>query len=154
MKRNIYYLLIGVVAILIVVLFWWATEIHSPLPVWIGILGGIAFLYFAKKQVTDIVEDELAAKITEKSALRTLQVFWVVFFAFSAGAILDLLRPPPFKEPFWIKMRPEPPLDVFPLRFVGYLQLGMLCLMIFLYIGFRIYYSKKYGVWDSDEEQD
>jgi hypothetical protein len=37
-------------------------------------------------------------------------------------------------------------------RMMGYFQLGLLCLMFFLYVGFRIYYARKYGEWDTDEE--
>ena len=37
-------------------------------------------------------------------------------------------------------------------RLMGYFQLGLLCLMIFLYVGFRIYYARKYGEWETDEE--
>jgi len=35
---------------------------------------------------------------------------------------------------------------------MGYFQLGLLCLMIFLYVGFRMYYARKYGEWEIDEE--
>ena len=35
----------------------------------------------------------------------------------------------------------------------GYLQLALLFLMFFLYVGFRIYYARKYGEWETDEEQ-
>jgi hypothetical protein len=28
----------------------------------------------------------------------------------------------------------------------------LLCCIAFLYIGFRVYYARKYGEWDSDEE--
>jgi hypothetical protein len=30
----------------------------------------------------------------------------------------------------------------------------LLCLMIFLYVGFKIYYARQLGEWESDEEQD
>jgi uncharacterized membrane protein len=35
----------------------------------------------------------------------------------------------------------------------GYLQLALLFLMFFLYVGFRLYYARKYGEWETDEEQ-
>ena len=38
------------------------------------------------------------------------------------------------------------------LKMIGYVQLGLLCLMIFLYVGFRFYYARKFGEWESDEE--
>jgi len=40
------------------------------------------------------------------------------------------------------------------LGYFGYLQLSFLFLMFFLYVGFRIYYARKYGEWETDEEQD
>jgi hypothetical protein len=40
------------------------------------------------------------------------------------------------------------------LGYFGYLQLALLFLMFFLYVGFRIYYAHKYGEWETDEEQD
>jgi uncharacterized membrane protein len=32
------------------------------------------------------------------------------------------------------------------------LQLALLCLMVILYVGFRMYYARKYGEWEKDEE--
>ncbi len=40
------------------------------------------------------------------------------------------------------------------LGYFGYMQLALLFLMFFLYVGFRIYYARKYGEWETDEEQD
>ena len=45
----------------------------------------------------------------------------------------------------------RPPVILGP-RMMGYIQLGLLCLIIFLYVGFRIYYARKYGEWETDEE--
>jgi hypothetical protein len=43
-------------------------------------------------------------------------------------------------------------MDLMSLKMIGYLQLGLLCLMIFLYVGFRLYYARKFGEWETDEE--
>ena len=43
------------------------------------------------------------------------------------------------------------------LPFIGgfaLIQMALLSLMIILYVGFRVYYARKYGDWDTDEEQD
>ena len=40
------------------------------------------------------------------------------------------------------------------LGYFGYMQLAFLFLMFFLYVGFRVYYARKYGEWETDEEQD
>jgi hypothetical protein len=44
------------------------------------------------------------------------------------------------------------PPEILPPRMLGYVQLGLLCVMIFLYVAFRIYYARKYGDWETDEE--
>ena len=86
-------------------------------------------------------------KITEQATVRTMQIFWVVFCAFSIGAVTQILHIPTFpREP------PYPLLVLIGPRMIGYIQLGLLCLMIFLYVGFRIYYAKKYGDFETDEE--
>jgi uncharacterized membrane protein len=151
MKRNTFFLLLGVVAIIELFIFDWALEIHNPLPMEVAFVIGVVLMYLAKQRVTDIIEDERSVRITETSALRTLQVFWVVFFALSIGAVMNLIQPPRLPPPF--KQHP-PPLEIFPGRFFGLVQMGLLCMMIFLYVGFRIYYARKYGEWDTDEEQD
>jgi hypothetical protein len=72
----------------------------------------------------------------------------VVFCAFSIGAVVQMLQFPTFPRP--------PPgqhtVTLLSPRMMGFVQLGFLCLMIFLYVAFRIYYARKYGEWDTDEE--
>jgi uncharacterized membrane protein len=105
-------------------------------------------VYLAKRTVTDSIEDERDVKITEQATIRTMQVFWVVFCAFSIGAVMQILYVPTFpRQP----MGTRPP-DLLGPRMIGYIQLGLLCLMVFLYVGFRIYYAKKYGEFEIDEE--
>ncbi len=98
--------------------------------------------------MTDLIDDERDVKITEQATIRTMQVFWVVFCAFSIGAVMEILHIPSFPRP---SPQVRPP-EILPPRLMGYVQLGLLCLMIFLYVGFRIYYAKKYGDFDTDEE--
>src|SRR5208337_592970 len=105
------------------------------------------------RTVTDLIEDERSARITEKAAMRTMQVFWVVFCAFSIGAVMNMLYIPRFTR-LPLSERPAEmlPPEILPPRTIGYIQLGLLCLMIFLYVGFRLYYARKYGDWETDEE--
>jgi hypothetical protein len=113
----------------------------------------IGIIYLARKKVTDLIEDERSAKITEKAALRTFQVFWVVFCAISIGAVMNMLYIPQLPRQHFFEPHQEIlPWEILPPRMMGYLQLGLLCLMIFLYVGFRIYYARKYGDWETDEE--
>ena len=108
----------------------------------------LCWCIWQREKVTDSIDDERDVKITEQATVRTMQVFWVVFCAFSIGAVMQILHIPTFpREP----PDSRPPVIIGP-RMIGYIQLGLLCLMIFLYVGFRIYYAKKYGDFETDEE--
>ena len=147
MKKNSFYLIVGCVALLLLALFWYSVEVHLPPPIIeLAFIISVGLIYFVRRKVTDMVEDERSAKITEQAVVRTFQVFWVVFCAFSIGAVMDLLYIPTFP-----RVHTHPP-DIIPMKVMGYIQLGLLCLMIFLYVGFRIYYARKYGDWETDEE--
>ncbi|GAB6285617.1 MAG: DUF2178 domain-containing protein [Methanoregula sp.] len=154
MKKNTFYLLAGCIALVLLALFWYSVEINRPLLIEIAFVIGIILVYILRRMVTDLIEDERSRKITEKAALRTFQVFWVIFCAFSIGAVMQILRVPTFPrqhEP----MRPPTeifPPEIMPPKIMGYVQLWLLCLMIFLYVGFRFYYARKYGDWEIDEE--
>jgi uncharacterized membrane protein len=148
MKKNTFYLIFGCIALALLIVFWYSVELHTPLLIEIAFVIGIALVYLAKRKVTDVINDERDVKITEQATARTMQVFWVVFCAFSIGAVMDLLRVPTFPRP----VPGTRPADILPPRMMGYVQLGLLCVMIFLYVGFRIYYAKKYGDFETDEE--
>lgn len=148
MKRNTFYILVGIVALVEVILFWASIQMSKPMIIQAAIIIGIVLLYLARRQVTDVIEDERTSMITQKAAMRTLEIFWVVFFVVSLGSVvmsfstpLGLNHPPP---PF---PQEHPDMGIF-----GMFQLYLLCLIIFLFVGFRMYYAHKYGEWDEDEE--
>ncbi len=147
MNRNTYYISTGIIALILVGILWWSIEIGNPLPIEIAFVLGVVLIYIIRSRVSSIIEDERYSRITEKAAVRTLEVFWVIFFASSIGAFVSSLDKHPFPPPI-----PHGPAGGFPIRMFGLVQLILLCTMIFLYVGFRIYYSRKYGEWDTDEE--
>ena len=149
MKRNSFYILLGIVALIEVAFFWWAVEMREPLLMSALFIIGVLVVYLAKKEVSEVMEDERTILINQKAALRTLEVFWVVFFAMSISAVVIGLGRTS-DHPGHVL----PPPDPRHVGFFGMAQLALLCLMIFLYVGFRIYYSRQYGGWDTDEEQD
>ena len=153
MKKNIFYLMIGVVALVLLAIFGYSVENFTPVLFMIAFVIGVILLYLAYRRVDDFIEDERSARITEKAAMRTLQVFWVCFCAFSIMAVMNLLYMPRFSREFWLNRENDivPP-ELMSLKIIGYIQLALLCLMIFLYVGFRIYYARKYGDWETDEE--
>ena len=161
MKKNTFYLIIGCISILLLVLFWFSVDMvtssryrsrHSS--------SRWRFVYFLRSKVVDLKEDERDVKISEQAMKRTMQIFWVVFCAFSIGAVIQILRvptfspsdfPPPFQPPPIPEMVSGPP-PLLSIMGLGFIQLGLLCLMIFLYVGFRIYYARKYGEWETEDE--
>jgi uncharacterized membrane protein len=148
MKKNTFYLIVGCIALALLALFWYSVEVHSPFIIEAAFIVAIGIIYILRKRVTDIIEDERTAKISEQAALRTFQIFWVVFCALSIGAVMQILYVPAFPREHLEAHAPE----ILGPRMLGYFQLGLLCLMIFLYVGFRIYYARKYGDWETDEE--
>jgi uncharacterized membrane protein len=151
MKKNTFYLVVGCIALALLAIFWYSIELHIRFLVEPAFIVAIAIIYMLRKKVTDIIEDERAAKISEQASLRTFQVFWVVFCAFSIGAVMQILYVPTFPREELANATAYKHEMLGP-RLMGYFQLTMLCLMIFLYVGFRIYYARKYGEWDIDEE--
>lgn len=148
MKKNTFYLLIGSIALILLGIFWYSVEVHDARIIETAFILSVALIYLARKKVTDLIEDERSAKITEQAAMRTFQVFWVGFCAISIGAVMQILYIPTFPRERLLDRPPE----ILGPRMMGYVQLGLLCLMIFLYVAFRIYYARKYGDWETDEE--
>ncbi len=154
MKKNTFYLVVGCVALVLLALFWYSVEQHMPLLTEVAFVIAIVIIWLLRRKVTDFSEDERTAKITEQAAMRTFQVFWVLLCAFSIGAVMQILYVPSFPRFPRDELRnatAHPP-EILGPRMMGYFQLLLLCLMIFLYVGFRIYYARKYGEWETDEE--
>ncbi len=151
MKQNTFYLLVGVVGLVEVGLFALSVWLRNPLIITAGFIMGVGLLYVSRLMITDIREDERSRLITQQAGLRTLEVFWIIFFAVSLGtAVIG------FSTPLGIPRPRDLPRD-FPrdqpyLGYFGILQMILLCCIAFLYIVFRVYYARKYGEWDTDEE--
>jgi uncharacterized membrane protein len=157
MKQNTFYVLTGVVATALVGIFWLSMDWNNPLPIQIAFIAGIIVIYLERRMITGVIEDERSVAISQKAAFKTLEIFWVVFFTFSLSLIVWTsnrffgLEQMPSIQAF----REHAPPGGGPEHFwfnPGFIQLGLLCLMIFLYAGFKFYYERKYGGEDADEE--
>ncbi|MDD1679756.1 MAG: DUF2178 domain-containing protein [Methanomicrobiales archaeon] len=146
MKRNVFYVFAGIVALLEVGLLWFAIDLNNALLIQAGLVVGIILVYLARRTVSDVIEDERSTLISQKSALRTLEIFWVIFFLISMGSVVIGFNRPFFPPP------PLPPTSYPHIGIFGFFQLAFLCLMIFLYVGFKIYFARKYGEFETDEE--
>ncbi|NYT06164.1 MAG: DUF2178 domain-containing protein [Methanomicrobiales archaeon] len=150
MKRNTFYIIFGLVVLAEVLAFWLSVELLTPLIIQVAFILGVAILYLARRKIEDVIDDERSVLITQKAAMRTLEIFWVVFFTISLGSAAWGLGAPMI-PPHW---RPEPPetLNLGFLGRLGVMQMALLGLMILLYVGFRMYYARQYGEWEDDEE--
>jgi uncharacterized membrane protein len=149
MKRNTFYLLVGVVGLLLVGALWVSIELSTPTVIQGAFLIGVVTVWAAKRTVSETVEDERTSAITQHAAVATLSVFWIIFFLVSIGSVVW-----EFSRPLGLPPPPAGTIAADGPRFghLGVLQLGLLGLMIMLYAGFRIYYARKFGDWESDEE--
>ncbi len=151
MKLNSFYLLAGVVGLAEVGIFWMSVVQENPFLIMVAFIAGVLILYAARRTISDRREDERSILIAQKAGARTLEVFWILFFAVNLGvAVIAFSKPLGFRPPppFPREFPPEGP----HLGYFGILQMILLCGMAFLYIGFRVYYARKYGEWDEDEE--
>ncbi len=151
MKLNTFYLLVGIIGLIEVGLFWVSVLIRESILITVAFVVGILVIYVARGRISDKKDDERSALITQKAGARTLELFWILFFAVSLGGlVMGFATPlgiPPPPRPF-----PRAPPDEPHIGYFGLLQMVLLCGMAFLYIGFRLYYARKYGEWDDDEE--
>lgn len=153
MKRNTFYLLIGILCVLLVAVLWLSIQRSMPILIQVAFLAAVVVVYAARRTVHGTIDDERTSVITQHAAVATLGIFWVVFFVLSLGSVvLEFSRPlgihfPPPPPPF-----PQPG-DAGPhFGNLGLMQLALLGLMIVLYGASRIYYAHKFGDWESDEE--
>lgn len=177
MKQNTFYILAGIVGLIEVGAFWFSVQYRMPFLISAVFIAGVVLLYAAWRRISDRQVDERAALINQKAGMATFMVFWVIFFATSLGSAVIGLGAPSFPRPprpsdigpELLNVSTRQPLDglglsnesirapddgFIRLGHFGYLQLALLFLMFFLYVGFRIYYARKYGEWETDEEQD
>ena len=132
MKRNSFYLCVAAVAFFEVAIFWLSVELADPLPSVIAIVLGILGIYLAKMYIHEVIEDERTEKITEITALRTLQITWIGLFLFALWIIIEALGDGVrhFNRQIGI---------------FGFRLLILLCGIIVLYVILSLYYNKKYG---------
>ncbi len=153
MKRNTFYLLIGVIGILLVCVLWASIELSMPALIQGAFLIGVLLVYAARRTVSETIMDERTNVITQHAAVATLSVFWIVFFLVSISSVVwEFSRPLGIVFPGPPGSGPVVVMEGHHSGNLGLLQLGLLGLMIVLYGGFRIYYARKFGDWESDEE--
>ena len=148
MKKNTFYLVVGCIALALLAIFWYSVEVHIRFLVEIAFIVAIVIIYLIRKKVTDIIEDERTAKIRNRQPSGHSRSSGWSSVPSPSGRSCRSCMSPHFPGNIFRSARLRLPGP----RMMGYFQLGLLCLMIFLYVGFRIYYARKYGEWETDEE--
>lgn len=140
MKQYTYFLLLGVIALLELGIFYWAVENLEPIIMAGAVIIGVLAAWMSRHMVDEIVTDERTHLITEKSALRTLQVMGLTLFAYALGGIVISLGGEVF-GPFSYQIA----------RFSFFLMF-IVFFMIIVYILFISWYERKFGAGGEDEE--
>ena len=140
MKQHTYFLLLGLIAIIEVGIFIWAVENLEPLVMIASVIIGVLAAWMQRHQVDEVIADERTHLITEKAALRTLQILGVTLFSYALGGVVISLRGEVF-GPFSYQVA----------RF-AFLLMFIVFLMILVYVLFLSWYERKYGAGGEDEE--
>lgn len=89
MRKQTYYLcLVGIIAVVVVALGFGMTSGNVIIPV-IIIAGAVGLIWFCHRNVTDVMTDDLAATISGRAALTSLEVMLVaaaILFAVAMGS--------------------------------------------------------------------
>lgn len=81
MKQNNFYIIIGIIGLIEVLLFWESIQLSNPFIIGVGFVAGCLMYFILRRKVTDCYADERQNLIDMKTASATLKTFWVSFFS-------------------------------------------------------------------------
>ncbi len=170
MKKNTFYIICGLIAVSLLLLFWLSIELSSPVIIAVSVILAAVLFFVLKQRVTDILQDERTILIDMKTASATIKASVVLFLTVNLSMIVYVFSGPlgfhSFTYPLprdpmipaggydFVSYFPVPP-ETIPISQLGLfavLQLIMIVAALFIYVGFRFYYVRKFGVWGEDEE--
>ena len=138
LHTNGFLAIIGIVALLEVIVFYFAITVRYPIICAIGLIIGIIIITLARTQIQEIVEDERTELIVGKAATRTLHIVLILISAYALSGVAVILT------------LPHHPCGPIISNFTfSYLLLP--CMMILLYTALRYYYAHKYGGFEREE---
>jgi uncharacterized membrane protein len=140
MKQHTYFLLLGLIALIEVGIFIWSVGNLEPLVMTAAVIIGVLAAWIIRQLVDEVIADERTHLITEKSALRTLQVLGVILFSYALGGVVISIRGEVF-GPYSYQVA----------RF-SFLLMFIVFLIIIVYVLFLSWYERKYGAGGEDEE--
>jgi uncharacterized membrane protein len=123
MKKNGFYLLPGIAAIVLVSFFWYSGAYDRALLMELTCIAAGAIVSYVKVNCSDFTEDERDIILAGQARRRTMPVFWVFFYAVLIKGMMHLFHAPSFVYP------PPPPIETVSKcspRSRGFLQPGLL----------------------------
>ena len=151
MQKNTFYLLSGAVALILVFLFYISVELKKPWLVFVGILLAAVLYLMCRKKIAGLAGDEREMFIDMKTASATMKSAAVLYLAVNiplavyAFSFPQMILPPPHHMP-------PVTVPLVTLGSVALIKLILLAVVLFIYVGFHVYYAKKYGGDIEDEE--
>ena len=94
MKQNNFYIIIGIIGLIEVLLFWESIQLSNPFIIGIGFIAGAMLYFILRRKVTDGYADERQNLIDMKTASATLKAFWVSFFSVNLATVVYVFSAP------------------------------------------------------------
>ena len=151
MKKNTFYLICGIIAVLLVVLFYVFIRIHLPLLILAAVLIAILVFILLKHRISDGDVDERQMLIDMKTASTTLKAGVILFLAGNIPIAVYAFSVPPMIMPM-PHFRPPEHVPLSNMGDVAIFELLLLAAVFIIYAGIHIYYTRKYGGDIQDEE--
>ncbi len=88
MKQNNFYIIIGIIGLIEVLLFWESIQASNQFIIGVGFVAGALLYFVLRRKVTDCYADERQNLIDMKTASATLKAFWVSFFSVNLATVV------------------------------------------------------------------
>ena len=151
MKKNTFYLICGIIAVLLVVLFYLFIRLHLPLLIIAAVLIAVLIFLLLKRGISDGEMDERQILIDMKTASTTLKAGVILFLAGNIPIAVYAFSVPPMIMPM-PHFRPPTQIPLSNMGDVAIFELLLLAATFIIYAGIHIYYTRKYGGDIQDEE--
>lgn len=88
MKQNSFYIIVGIIGLIEVLLFWASIQCSNPFIIATGFVIGAVLYFVLRRTITDGYADERQNMIDMKTASATLKAFWVIFFSVNLATVV------------------------------------------------------------------
>ena len=114
MKQNTFYIIIGIIGLIEVLLFWESIQLSNPFIIGVGFFVGAVLYFVLRRKVTDCYADERQNLIDMKTASATLKAFWVSFFSVNLATVVYVFSAPLGFQDFTVSISQQESTNVIP----------------------------------------